>query len=64
MAFLSAGQRHLRDPTGGSNAARKMALGEHLVPGGLPWWLVPKMICLESLYCCSDSMKFCFPNNI
>lgn len=33
--------RHLRTPTGGVNATRKMALWEILVLEGPSWWLVP-----------------------
>lgn len=32
---------HLRVPTGGMNATKKMALGETLVPVGPTWWPVP-----------------------
>lgn len=45
-------------PTGGANATRKMALGDHLVLGETPWWLVPKTKFLEQLRSPSGSTAF------
>ncbi len=49
---------HFRVPTGGANATRKMAHGDHLVLREPPWWLVPKTKFLEQLMSPSGSTAF------
>ncbi len=49
---------HFRVPTGGANATRKMALGDHLVLREPPWWLVPKTKFLEQRMSPSGSTAF------